>query len=84
MMMTTPYSLVVVRVDDAKYIDAVREDLASNLAWNKWVCVSATNAVIAQKGGLVLCLMGSSIDYSATVQGIKNAGWENLQTYSAN
>lgn len=84
MMMTTPYSLVVVRVDDAKYIDAVREDLASNLAWNKWVCVSATNAVIAQKGDLVLCLMGSSIDYSATVQGIKNAGWENLQTYSAN
>lgn len=83
MMTTTPYSLVVVRVDDPKNIDMVREDFAKNLNWNKWICVSATNAVIAQKGDLVLCLMGSSTDFTMTLQGIRNAGWEAIEEYRA-
>ena len=84
LMMTTPYSLVVVRADSEENIDAIRADFAANLSWNKWVCVSATNAVIAQKGDLVLCLMGTGYDYEATLQGIENTGWEKLEHHTAN
>lgn len=84
MMMTTPYSLVVVRVDDTKNIEAIRKDLAENLNWYKWVCVAASDAVIAQKGDLVLCLMGSGTDYEMTLRGIRNAGWESIEEYRAN
>ncbi len=80
MMMTTPYSLVIVTVEDAANIDAVRQDFEANLDWAKWVCVMADQAVIAQKGNMVLCLMGSADLFTQTVDGINAAGWENVTT----
>lgn len=75
------YSLVIVQVDDSANIDAVRKDLAENLNWAKWVCVTASDAVIAQKGDLVLCLMGGGDAFEGTKQSIENAGWEAIQAY---
>ena len=78
MMMTTPYSLVIVKLDDAANIEAVRSDFEASLDWQKWVCVIPSNALIAQKDNMVLCLMGSDSLYTYTAASIENAGWTNI------
>lgn len=84
MIQPNAYSFVIVKVDDKANIEAVRKDLAENLNWAKWVCVRASSAIIAQKGDLVLCLMGSGNAYGRTKAGIEKAGWESLETYQDN
>lgn len=81
LMMPNAYSLAVATVADAGSIAAVRQDFEDNLDWNKWVCVGASDAVIAEKGNMVLCLMGTGAPlYEQTVAGIEAAGWTNLRT----
>lgn len=81
MMMTTAYSFAVVTVEDESKIDAVRADFEENLDFGKWVCVRPTDAVIAQKGNLVLCVMGADSMYTGTKAAIEAAGWQNLATF---
>ncbi len=78
MMMTTPYYLVIVKLDDAANMDAVRADFESSLDWQKWVCVIPSNALIAEKDNMVLCLMGSDSMYDFTAAAIEAAGWNNI------
>ena len=80
-MLTTPYSFAVVTVEDESKIDAVRADFENNLDFGKWVCVRPTDAVIAQKGNMVLCVMGADQMYTGTHTAIEAAGWENLATF---
>lgn len=80
MMMTTPYSLVVVTVREEGDIAPVREDFRKSLDWQKWVCVMPTDALIAQKGNMVLCLMGMDVMYELTKQGIEASGWTDIET----
>ena len=80
MMMTTAYSLVIVRLGDAKAED-ICKDFESNLDWTKWVCVAPASAVIAQKGDLVLCLMTFEGLEEGTPAGIRAAGWTELATF---
>ena len=84
MMLTTAYSFAIVTVEDESKIDAVRADFEQNLDFGKWVCVRPTDAVIAQKGNLVLCVMGADEMFTATKAGIEAAGWENLATFKDN
>lgn len=78
MMMTTPYSLVIVKLDDAANIGAVRGDFEASLDWQKWVCVIPSNALIAEKDNMVLCLMGSEGMFALTASAIEDAGWGNI------
>ncbi len=80
MMLATAYSLVIVEVENADAIAAVRADFAASMDWAKWVCVSATDAVIAQKGNLVVCLMSTDDWFTRTATGIEDAGWEAIET----
>jgi len=82
LMMTTPYSLTIVSTDDADQINNIRQDFADNIEWNHWVCVSATNALIAQKDNMVLFLLGSDSLYAGTSAAIEAAGWTNIETFS--
>lgn len=81
MMMTTPYGITVVTVEDAASIAAVRADFENNLNWQKWVCVIPTNALIAQKDNMVLCLMGSDDLFAKTEAAITAAGWTEITTF---
>lgn len=81
MMMTTPYSFVIVSVREESQVEAVRQDFLKCLDWNKWVCVTPSDALIARKGNLVLCLMGADAIYDLTVSGIENSGWTEIETY---
>lgn len=81
MMMTTAFSLVVVTVEDESKIDAVRADFANTMDWRAWVCVAPSNAVIAQKGNMVLCMMGGDELYSLVAASIEANGWTNVETF---
>lgn len=80
MIMSVAYSIAIVTVEDAANIPAVAEDFASNLDWQKWVCVFPTDALIAQKDNMVLCLMGSDEMYAQSASAIEAAGWTTIQT----
>lgn len=82
MMMTTPYSLIVLEVSKDADMDAITADFAKNIPWNHWVCVSASNAMVARKGNLILFLLGSDSLYAQTASAIQDAGWTNITTYT--
>jgi len=79
-MMSTPYSLVVVTLEDEANAANVAADFEANLDLAKWVCVRADTAMIAQKGNMVLCLMGADTMYTGTAAAIENAGWTVIKT----
>lgn len=76
MMMTTPYSLVIVTLTDAATASVVAADFEANIDWMKWVCVNPSNAAIAVKDNQVLCLIGGDDLYAQTITAIGEAGWE--------
>ncbi len=78
LMSTTAYSFVIVQVESAEYIDAVRKNFEANLDWGKWVCVRPTDALIATKGNFILCLMGADELYTMTKTGIELSGWTDI------
>lgn len=80
MMMTTAYSLSVVRLEEGADADAVCADFAANVDWMKWVCVMPDKAMVAVKDDLVLCLVAEGQLYSLTAIGIEEAGWTVVET----
>ncbi len=78
MMTTTAYSFVVVTLDEGTDAKAVMDDFQSSMDWRKWVCVAPSNALVAQKDNMVLCLMGSDQMFEQTKTGIEANGWQNL------
>ena len=79
-MMTTAYSLVIVTVEDASKAEAVAADFESTMDWRKWVCVAPSNALLAQKDNMVLCLMAADELFTQTQQGIETSGWTVTKT----
>ncbi|MBO5109785.1 MAG: hypothetical protein J6D21_03615 [Clostridia bacterium] len=80
MMMTTPYSLTLVTVKEGVDARDVCKDFEEHIDWTKWVCVLPSNAMIAVKGDLVLCLLGSDALYTQTAAGIETSGWTVYRT----
>ena len=80
LMMTTAYSLVIVTLEEGTDATTVCADFEQNLDWMKWVCVSPSDAMIATKGDMVLCLMANGDTYTNTVNGINAAGWTTVNT----
>lgn len=80
MMMTTAYSLSMVKLEAGADIDAVCADFAGNVDWMKWVCVMPNNALVAVKDDLVLCLVAEGQLYALTAIGIEAAGWTVVET----
>ena len=79
MMMTTAYSLVIVSLENAGDRQDICSDFLQNLDWQKWVCVAPTDAMIAAKDNMVLCLMAADALYDQTAAGVKAAGWTVLK-----
>ena len=79
MMSSSAYSIVIVTLEDESKADEVHRDFAANLQWNRWVCVSADAAVIAQRGNMVLCLMTGAETYRDSYNAIRFCGWTILE-----
>lgn len=84
MMSTTAYSCVIAELTDESKAADVQKDFAANVDWNRWVCVSANAALIAQKGNMVLCLVSSGELYGKTASAIEANGWTVLETLTNN
>lgn len=75
MMITTPYSMVLVTLEDGADADAIIADFEKNLDFAKWVCVTASDALIATKDNQVVCVMGSDALFTLTSDSLTAAGW---------
>ena len=74
-MITSAYSLVIVTLEEGKDAAEVCSDFAASINWRKWVCVAPSEALIAQKDNMVLCLIGSDMLFAQTAAAIQAAGW---------
>ncbi len=82
MMMTSAYSLVLVNLEEGADAAAIAADFEANLDWLKWVCVQPSNALIAQKDNMILCLMAMDATYTETCAAITAAGWTEVKALS--
>jgi hypothetical protein len=55
-MSSVAFSCVIAVAEDESAVAGIVDDFAANIDWNRWICVSATNALVATKGNQVLCL----------------------------
>jgi hypothetical protein len=46
----------------------------------KWVCVAPTDALVAVKDNMVLCLIGADQLFELTSAGVEAAGWTVVET----
>lgn len=76
MMITDAYSLSMVVLDGSRSVDDVCKDFENNIDWRKWVCVAPSDAMIAVKDNVVICLLGSNPVFTRTVNAIKASGFE--------
>lgn len=83
MMTSVAFSCMIAKVDDGENVAAVAEDFAANIQWNRWVCVSATDALIAAKDNQVVCLVTSGDLYTQLSDAIAKNGWTTVTTLNA-
>ena len=74
-MMTTPFSIVAVTVEEGTALDTVCADFQANLDWAKWVCVAPSDALIATKDNMALCLLAPDTLYPQMEAAILADGW---------
>ena len=80
MMMTTPYSMVVVTLAEGTDAQTIVEDFKNSIDWGKWVCVNPSTATVATKDNMVLCLIGLDELYFGTASAIESTGWTVAET----
>lgn len=56
MITSVAFSCMIATAENEGAVAAIADDFAANVQWNRWICVSATNALVATKGNQVLCL----------------------------
>lgn len=66
MMGSQAYSLVVVKVKDAKNAESVATEMMNGIDQRKWICVEADDLRVAAAGDTVVLMMVDS-EYAATV-----------------
>lgn len=80
MMSAVAFSCMIATAENEDAVAAIADDFAANIQWNRWICVSATDALIATKGTQVLCLASSGDLYTQISTAAENAGWTVVQT----
>ena len=80
MLSSDPFSMVIVTLEDGADIEAVREDFMDDPQWNKWVCVSADSALVANKDNMVIFLMTDQVSYDIFASAIVECGWLDAET----
>ena len=80
MMGGAAYQIVIVTLAEGTDAAAVAADFEANLDFGKWVCTRPDSALIAQKGNMVLCMMGPTELFNGTSTAIANAEWTTIKT----
>ena len=79
-MSAVAFSCAIAVAENEAAVAGIVEDFAANIDWNRWICVSATDAMIATKGNLVMCLVTIGDLYSQITTGAESNGWTVVQT----
>ena len=79
-MSGSAFSLAVAVLEKDADVTSVANNFATNIRWNRWVCVSATDALIAYKDNMVLCLVSYGEMYEKTSAAIRACGWTEVKT----
>ena len=80
MMSAVAFSCMIATAENEAAVAAIADDFAANIQWNRWVCVSATNAVIATKGNQVLCLASSGDLFTQLANTLLATDWTVVQS----
>lgn len=69
------YSMVLVRVNDAKDAQSVAQQMKEGIDPRKWICVEADDLLVAGYGDVVMLIMVSSVyaEYGLTAQAMVDA-----------
>lgn len=79
-MSSVAFSCVIAVAEDESAVAGIVDDFAANIDWNRWICVSATDAMIATKGNQVMCLVTIGDLYNQITTGAESNGWTVVQT----
>lgn len=79
-MSAVAFSCMIAKAENEANVSAIADDFAANIDWNRWICVSATDAMIATKGDLVLCLVTTGDLYTQITTGVEANGWTVVKT----
>lgn len=60
-MSSIPYSVVLIRLEDAKDASKVVSDIKANANPRKWFCVEAENVIVKSRGDLVILIMANEL-----------------------
>lgn len=80
MMSAVAFSCMIATAESEDAVSAIADDFAANVQWNRWICVSATDAMIATKGTQVICLVTTGDLYTQLSTAIQSTGWTVVQT----
>ena len=72
MMGSMAFSMVLVRVDEAKNAESVAKEMSENIDTRKWICVEADDLKVAGFGDVVMLVMVNS-DSGMTAQSFVDA-----------
>lgn len=80
MMGTVPHAISLFEVAEGTDTDAMAAALTDEVNWAKWVCVTPSHAVVAEKDNYVLYLLTAAEIYAEMAPALENAGWTILTT----
>ena len=79
-MTAVAFSCAIATAENEAAVADIAEDFAANIRWDWWVCVTATDAMIATKGTQVMCLVATGDLYDQISEATKDAGWTVVKT----
>lgn len=79
-MTAVAFSCAIATAENEDAVADIAEDFASNIRWDWWVCVTATDAMVATKGTQVMCLVATGDLYTQISEAAEDAGWTVVKT----
>ncbi len=55
------HSIILIRTKDGQDIEALKKKIEENINPSKWICVTAENVVVKNKGNLILVIMTNEL-----------------------
>lgn len=62
MIMSTPYSLALVKVKNGADVEAIKKEMVDNIDMRRWICVSADELYATNSGNVIFVVMASKED----------------------
>lgn len=75
MMTSVAFSCMIATAENEAAVAAIADDFAANIQWDRWICVSASDAIVATKGNQVLCLVSTGDLFNMLANTARSTDW---------